>query len=109
MRLPGPHILLQVALIQAVSAVQPRTVVVLNNGSAVTMTPWLDNTAAVLEGEEMVVIGKRAVTIIDGQDYHKTTSGREFLANRAKQQPDDSRWGWWDSAKPAVDWTKPKQ
>ncbi|MFN2154777.1 MAG: glycoside hydrolase family 3 protein, partial [Anaerolineae bacterium] len=30
----------EVALIQAVSAVQPKTVVVLNNGSAVTMSAW---------------------------------------------------------------------
>ena len=47
-------------------------------------------------------------TIIEGDDYHKTTSGREFLANRVKQ-PDDKKWGWFDSTKPAVDWTKPKQ
>ncbi|MBK8027157.1 MAG: glycoside hydrolase family 3 C-terminal domain-containing protein [Chloroflexi bacterium] len=39
----------QVALIQAVAAVQPRTVVVLNNGSAVNMQPWIDSAPAVLE------------------------------------------------------------
>jgi beta-glucosidase len=39
----------QVALIKAVTAVQPKTVVVLNNGSAVTMSEWIDGTAAVLE------------------------------------------------------------
>jgi beta-glucosidase len=39
----------QVALIKAVTAVQPRTVVVLNNGSAVAMSEWIDGTAAVLE------------------------------------------------------------
>lgn len=39
----------QRALITAVTAVQPRTVVVLNNGSAVAMESWLDRTAAVLE------------------------------------------------------------
>ncbi len=47
-------------------------------------------------------------TIIESQDFRKTSSGREFLANRVKQ-PDDTKWGWFDSAKPAVDWTKPKQ
>ncbi|MBC8171531.1 MAG: glycoside hydrolase family 3 C-terminal domain-containing protein, partial [Anaerolineae bacterium] len=39
----------QVALIQAVAAVQPRTVVVLNNGSAINMFPWIDAVPAVLE------------------------------------------------------------
>ncbi len=39
----------QVALIRAVTAVQPRTVVILSNGSAVTMTDWIDGTSAVLE------------------------------------------------------------
>jgi beta-glucosidase len=39
----------QVALIQAVAAVQPRTVVVLNNGSAVNLAPWIDAVPAVLE------------------------------------------------------------
>ena len=39
----------QVALIQAVTEVQSRTVVVLSNGSAVEMSRWIDGTAAVLE------------------------------------------------------------
>ena len=39
----------QVALIRAVCQAQPRTVVVLNNGSAVAMGEWIDGTAAVLE------------------------------------------------------------
>ncbi len=39
----------QVALIQAVTAVQPRTVVILNNGSALAMSAWIDGAAAVLE------------------------------------------------------------
>jgi len=39
----------QVALIQAVIAVQPRTIVVLNNGSAINMHPWIDAVPAVLE------------------------------------------------------------
>ncbi len=41
-----PH---QTALIQAVAAVQPRTVVILNNGSAIDMRPWIDTVPAVLE------------------------------------------------------------
>jgi beta-glucosidase len=39
----------QVALIKAVAAVQPKTVVVLNNGSAVAMSEWIDDVGAVLE------------------------------------------------------------
>jgi beta-glucosidase len=39
----------QVALIQAVSAVQPRCVVILNNGSPVAMSAWIDGVPAVLE------------------------------------------------------------
>jgi len=39
----------QVALIKAVGAVQPNTIVVLNNGSAVEMGEWIDSVAAVLE------------------------------------------------------------
>lgn len=39
----------QIELIRAVTAVQPRTVVVLNNGSPVTVSPWIDSAAAVLE------------------------------------------------------------
>ena len=37
------------ALIHAVCAAQPRTVVVLFNGSAVTVAPWIEGAAAVLE------------------------------------------------------------
>jgi len=40
----------QIALIQAVSAVQPNTVVVLNNGAPVAMDAWIGGVAAVLEG-----------------------------------------------------------
>ena len=39
----------QVSLIQAVCAVNPRTVVVLSNGSAVTMADWDQGPAAILE------------------------------------------------------------
>ena len=39
----------QVALIQAVSAAQPRCVVLLHNGAAVVMSEWIDGVAAVLE------------------------------------------------------------
>jgi beta-glucosidase len=54
----------QVALIRAVTAVQPRTVVVLNNGSAITMGDWIDGTAAVLEAWMMGQAGGGAIADI---------------------------------------------
>jgi len=51
----------EVALIQAVAAVQPQTVVVLNNGSAVTMSAWIDAVPAVLEAWMMGQAGAGAI------------------------------------------------
>ena len=54
----------QVALIQAVTAAQPRSVVILNNGSAVTMSAWIDGAAAVLEAWMMGQAGGGAIADI---------------------------------------------
>jgi beta-glucosidase len=51
----------QVALIKAVSKVQPRTVVVLNNGAPVAMSEWIGDVAAVLEGWMMGQAGGAAI------------------------------------------------
>jgi beta-glucosidase len=51
----------QVALIKAVTAVQPETVVILNNGSAVVMGDWIVGTAAVLEAWMMGQAGGGAI------------------------------------------------
>lgn len=51
----------QVALIKAVTGVQPRTVVIMNNGSAVTIGDWVENTAAVLEAWMMGQAGGAAI------------------------------------------------
>ena len=51
----------EVALILAVAAVQPKTVVVLNNGSAVTMGAWIDAVPAVLEAWMMGQAGGGAI------------------------------------------------
>ncbi len=51
----------QVALIKAVTAVQPKTVVILNNGSAVAMSKWIDGAAAVVEAGMMGQAGGGAV------------------------------------------------
>jgi beta-glucosidase len=54
----------QIALIQAVSEVQPNTVVVLNNGSPVVMSAWIDGVAAVLEAHMMGQAGGAAIADI---------------------------------------------
>jgi beta-glucosidase len=51
----------QVALIKAVAKVQPKTVVVLNNGAPVAMSEWIDDVAAVLEGWMMGQAGGAAI------------------------------------------------
>jgi len=51
----------QVALIKAVTAVQPKTIVVLNNGAAVLMSEWIEGTAAVLEAWMMGQAGGGAI------------------------------------------------
>lgn len=53
-----PH---QVALIKAVTAVQPKTVVILNNGAPVAMGDWIDGAAAVLEAWMMGQAGGGAI------------------------------------------------
>ncbi len=51
----------QVALIQAVAAVQPHTVVVAHNGSAIAMSAWIDGVPAVLEAGMMGQAGAGAI------------------------------------------------
>jgi beta-glucosidase len=51
----------QVALIKAVAGVQPRTIVVLNNGAPVAMSAWIDDVAAVLESWMMGQAGGAAI------------------------------------------------
>jgi beta-glucosidase len=51
----------QVALIKAVAAVQPNTIVILNNGAPVVMSEWIEGTAAVLEAWMMGQAGGGAI------------------------------------------------
>jgi len=51
----------QIALIKAVAKVQPKTVVVLNNGAPVAMREWIDDVAAVLESWMMGQAGGMAI------------------------------------------------
>jgi beta-glucosidase len=54
----------QVALIQAVAAAQPRTVVILNNGGPLVMGEWIGQVAAVLEAWMMGQAGGGAIADI---------------------------------------------
>jgi len=51
----------QIALIKAVSKVQPKTVVVLNNGAPVAMSDWMNDVSAVLESWMMGQAGGAAI------------------------------------------------
>ena len=51
----------QVALIKAVTAAQPNTVVILNNGAPVVMSEWINGTAAILEAWMMGQAGGGAI------------------------------------------------
>lgn len=51
----------QVALIQSVAAAQSQTVVILNNGSAVTMEPWIEDVPVVVEAWMMGQAGGGAI------------------------------------------------
>ena len=54
----------QIALIKAVTAVQPNTAVILNNGAPVVMGEWIDHVAAVLEAWMMGEAGGGAIADI---------------------------------------------
>ncbi len=54
----------QIALIKAVCEVQPKTVVILNNGAPVSMREWLDLPAAVIEAWMMGQAGAAAIADI---------------------------------------------
>ncbi|MCJ7534677.1 MAG: glycoside hydrolase family 3 C-terminal domain-containing protein [Anaerolineales bacterium] len=51
----------QVALIKAVTALQPNTIVILNNGAPLVMSEWIDGTSAVLEAWMMGQAGGGAI------------------------------------------------
>ncbi len=51
----------QVALIKAVAAIQPNTIVILNNGAPVAVGDWIDGVAAVLEAYMMGQAGGGAI------------------------------------------------
>lgn len=69
----------QIALIKAVANVQPKTVVVLNNGAPVAMSEWIDSISAVLEGWMMGQAGGAAIAdILFGHDNPSGKLGETF-------------------------------
>lgn len=82
----------QIALIRAVAAVQPATVVILNNGAPVVMDAWIDDVAAVLEGYMMGQAGGGAIAdILSG---HVNPSGKlaETFPRRLEDTPAHLNW-----------------
>jgi beta-glucosidase len=51
----------QIALIQAVTKVQPKTVLIINSGSAITMQPWVNDVSAILQAWMMGQGGAGAI------------------------------------------------
>ncbi len=77
----------EVALIQAIAAVQPQTVVVLNNGSAVAMGEWIDGVPAVLEAWMMGQAGGGAVADVLFGAVNPSGKLAETFPKRLKDTP----------------------
>src|SRR5690606_33054057 len=82
----------QIALIKAVSSVQPKTVVVLNNGAPVVMSDWIDGVSAVLEGWMMGQAGGVALTdVLFGRINPSGKLGETFTLNMS-DTPSHMNW-----------------
>lgn len=77
----------QTALIQAVTAAQPKSVVVLHNGSAVTMSAWLGGAAAVLEAWMMGQAGGSAIADVLFGDVNPSGKLAETFPLRLADTP----------------------
>ncbi len=82
----------QVALIKAVSAVQPNCVVVLNNGSPVVMSNWIDGVAAVLEAYMMGQAGGAAIADILFGKVNPSGKLTETFPNQLNDTPAFLNW-----------------
>lgn len=77
----------QVALIKSVAAVQPNTVVILNNGAPVVMSEWIDGTAAVLEAWMMGQAGGGAIADVLFGKVNPSGKLAETFPNRLLDTP----------------------
>ena len=82
----------QVALIKAVSAAQPNTVVVINNGAPVTMGSWIENAAAVLEGWMMGQAGGVAIADVLFGNINPCGKLAETFPARLEDTPSVINW-----------------
>jgi beta-glucosidase len=82
----------QVALIKAVAAVQPNTVVVLNNGAPVTMSSWIDDVAAILEGWMMGQAGGAAIADVLYGKVNPSGKLAETFPVRLSDTPSHLNW-----------------
>ena len=77
----------QVTLIKAVTAVQPKTIVILHNGSPVVMSEWIDGTAAVLETWMMGQAGGGAIADVLYGKVNPSGKLAETIPVRMKDTP----------------------
>ncbi|MBL0344277.1 glycoside hydrolase family 3 C-terminal domain-containing protein [Candidatus Villigracilis affinis] len=82
----------QVALIKAVSKVQPKTVVVLNNGAPVAMNEWIDDVAAVLEGWMMGQAGGIAIADVLSGKVNPSGKLAETFPLKLSDTPSHINW-----------------
>lgn len=79
---------LQAALIKAVAAVQPKTIVTLHNGGPVLMTDWINNVPAVLECWYLGEAGGQAITQVLFGDVNPSGRLPDTIAQRREDYPD---------------------
>lgn len=82
----------QIALIKAVSAAQPKCVVVLNNGSPVVMKEWIDSVPAVLEAYMMGQAGGAAVADVLYGKVNPSGKLTETFPLRLEDTPSFTNW-----------------
>lgn len=82
----------QVALIRAIAAAQPNTVVILNNGAPVVMSAWIDSVAAVLEAWMMGQAGAGAIADILFGKVNPSGKLAETFPLRLEDNPAHLNW-----------------
>jgi beta-glucosidase len=82
----------QIALIKAVTAVQKNTIVVLNTGSPVAVSEWINGTAALLQGWMMGQAGAQALTDILYGKINPSGKLAETFPRRLSHTPAYTNW-----------------
>jgi len=77
----------QLALVAAVTAVQPRTVVILTNGGVVSLEPWHDSAAAIVEGWLLGQAGGSAIAAVLLGDVSPSGRLAETIPFRLQDTP----------------------